>query len=52
MHMTYADIEVLIERDGWNDRSPRLPMAGFLIGSGLSLLLWGAIVVGAYAILA
>jgi len=52
MHMTYADIEGLIERERWIDRAPRLPMVGFLIGSGLSLLLWGAIVVGAYAILA
>jgi hypothetical protein len=52
MQMTYADIEVLIEKDRWIDRAPKLPMAGFLIGSGLSLLLWGAIVVGAYAILA
>jgi hypothetical protein len=52
MQMTYSDIEVLIKRERWIDRAPKLPMVGFLIGSGLSLLLWGAIVIGAYALLA
>lgn len=51
MHITYTDIEGVIERDRWIDRAPRLPLVGFLIGSGLSLLLWGAIAVGAYAVL-
>ena len=51
MHMTYSDLEVLIERQRWIDRAPKLPLVGFLVGSGLSLLLWGAIAVGAYVIL-
>jgi hypothetical protein len=52
MQMTYADIDGLIERERWIDRAPRMPMAGFLIGSGLSLLLWAAIATGAWMILA
>jgi len=52
MHMTYSDIEVLIERDRWIDRAPRMPMVGFVIGSGLSLVLWGALVMGAWMALA
>ena len=51
MHMTYSDIEVLIERDHWIDRAPKMPMVGFVIGSGLSLVLWGALVMGAWMVL-
>lgn len=52
MHMTYSDIEVLIERDRWIDRAPRMPLVGFVIGSGLSLVLWGALAMGAWIVLA
>lgn len=52
MQMTYADIEVLIERQRWIDRAPKMPLVGFVIGSGLSLVLWGALVMGAWIALA
>jgi hypothetical protein len=52
MQMTYADIQVLIERDRWIDRAPKMPLVGFVIGSGLSLALWAALVTGAWIILA
>jgi hypothetical protein len=52
MHMTYADIEVMVERERWMDHASKLPMAGFLIGSGLSLVLWSAIGLGAYILFA
>ena len=51
MQPTYASIELLNESRTWADRVPRLPLIGFVIGTGLSLLLWGVIGWGAWTLL-
>ena len=50
--LTYADIEMAIDQSGWIDRSPKSPLFGFVVGFGVSLVLWGAIGFGAWALLA
>lgn len=51
MQPSYASIELLTESRTWADRAPRLPMIGFLIGTGLSLLLWALIGLGTWTLL-
>lgn len=43
MYSGYADVSMLVDGRGWADRAPHLPMIGFIIGTGLSLMLWGVI---------
>jgi hypothetical protein len=52
MRLTYADIEMAIAQGGWIDRSPKSPLFGFIVGFGVSLMLWGAIGFSAWALLA
>ncbi len=52
MTPTYADIEMLTEETRWQDRAPQMPLVGFVIGTGLSLLFWGALAWGAWILVA
>jgi hypothetical protein len=36
----------------WPDRAPNMPLIGFLIGLGLSLLLWAIVGWGAWVLVA
>jgi hypothetical protein len=48
MHTTYANAGILTKdqlwaESRWMDRAPRMPMLGFAVGTGLSLMLWAII---------
>ncbi len=54
MQPTYADVHMLLaeREERWKDRAPEMPLLGFVLGTGISLLLWSVIGWSAWVLLA